>query len=74
MMFKLPLRDRQRLAADKRRRYWADPDERLKRINEARRFRGAPELRSLAEIGQPSRTAPRRRDEHGRFAPDGDAA
>lgn len=73
-MFKLPLHDRQRLAADKRRRYWSDPHERLKRINLARRYRGAPEIASLSEIGKRRPIETRNRERSGRFAPDGDAA
>jgi hypothetical protein len=49
MTYKLPLCERRRYAADKRRRYRASPDERLKRINEARRFRGLPLVASLDE-------------------------
>lgn len=69
MTYALPLATRRRLAADKRRRYWANPDERLKRINEARKFRGVPPIASLDEMGDPK--AGRRgaaRDESGRFA------
>lgn len=74
MSYKLPLHDRRRLAADKKRRYWASEDERLKRINEARRYRGSPLLSSLEEVGKPSRTSPRRRDDSGRFAHDEEMA
>ena len=69
MTYALPLSTRRRLAADKRRRYWANPAERLKRINEARRYRGKPPIASLDEMGDPK--AGRRgaaRDDHGRFA------
>lgn len=69
MTFALSLATRRRLAADKRRRYWADPAERLKRINLARAQRGAPMINSLDEMGDPRAgrvNAPRRDD--GRFA------
>lgn len=69
MTFALSLETRRRLAAGKRRRYWASPDERLKRINAARAYRGAPPISSLDEMGDPKAgrvNAPRRED--GRFA------
>lgn len=69
MTYALPLSKRRRLAADKRRRYWSNPDERLKGINKARKYRGKPPIASLDEMGDPKagrRGAPR--DEHGRFA------
>lgn len=53
MAYVLPLEKRRRLAGDKRRRYWANPDERLKRINEARKYRGADPINSLDEMGDP---------------------
>ena len=68
MTYALPISTRRRLAADKRRRYWANPAERLKRINEARKQRGAPMIASLDEMGDPK--AGRRnaqRDDAGRF-------
>lgn len=67
MTFALPLSTRRRLAADKRRRYWANPDERLKRINKARAHRGAPLIKSLDEMGR-SGNPTGRRDENGRYA------
>lgn len=69
MTFKLPLETRMRLAADKRRRYWASDAERLKRINEARAFRGAGLIESLDQMGSAKGgrvNAPR--DRAGRFA------
>ncbi len=50
MTFALPLATRRRLAAGKRRRYWTNPAERLKRVNEARARRGLPTVASLDEI------------------------
>lgn len=69
MTYILPLETRRRLAAGKRRRYWSNPEERLKRINMARAYRGAPLLNSLDEMVDPKTgrmNAPR--DEKGRFA------
>lgn len=69
MTYAMPLSTRRRLAADKRRRYWENPAERLKLINKARNQRGAPPITSLDEMGDPK--AGRRdaeRDEAGRFA------
>lgn len=67
MTYVLPLETRRRLAAGKRRRYWSNPEERLKRINMARAYRGAPLLSSLDEMVKSGRVnAPR--DEKGRFA------
>lgn len=69
MTYALPLSERRRYAEAKRRRYWSNPAERLKRINEARKSRGAAPIASLDDMGDPK--AGRRgaeRDEHGRFA------
>lgn len=69
MTYALPLSKRRRFAADKRRRYWSNPDERLKRINEARARRGTPPIASLDEMGSQGGLRPgHKRDEHGRFA------
>lgn len=67
--YRLPLRERQRFARNKRERYERDPEYRLACINQARAYRGAPPISSLAEMGNPRdgrRGAPR--DERGRFA------
>lgn len=50
MTYKLDLHTRRRLAADKRRRYWQNPEERLRCINAARRYRGLPAVTSLDEV------------------------
>lgn len=69
MTFALPLETRRRLAAAKRRRYWSNPDERLQRINEARKQRGAPLIASLDEMGSQGGLRPgHKRDDAGRFA------
>ena len=49
MTYKLPLSERRRYAQNKRDQYVRDPAYRLKRINGARRQRGAPEIASLSE-------------------------
>lgn len=69
MTYALPLATRRRLAADKRRRYWSNAAERLKRINEARAQRGSPPISSLDEMGSQGGLRPgHKRDESGRFA------
>lgn len=70
MTYKLTLETRRRLAANKRRRYWANQSERLSRINQARAQRGAPQIASLDEIGVRRRPDTWGRDDRGRFVPD----
>ena len=50
MTYRLPLRDRLRLARNKRERYYRDPDYRLKRINETRIRAGREPYGSLDEV------------------------
>lgn len=50
MTYALPLSERRRYAEAKRRRYWSNPAERLKRINEARERRGMPTVASLDDV------------------------
>jgi len=67
--FALPLATRRRIAETRKRRYHSDPAYRLERINGARAYRGAPQIASLDEMGDPK--AGRRnaaRDRSGRFA------
>lgn len=70
MTYKLPLATRMRLAADKRRRYWDNPENRLGTINRARGYRGAPSIETLDELGKRRPVESRQRDNAGRFAPD----
>lgn len=49
-MYKIPLATRQRVAAAKRVRYWTNEDERLKRINAARVYRGDEPVTRLADL------------------------
>lgn len=59
--FRLPLSTRRRLAANKRARYWRDPDFRLACINREREKTGIPPLDKV-EAGPMVA-----RDERGRF-------
>ncbi|ODU22747.1 MAG: hypothetical protein ABS87_00855 [Sphingomonas sp. SCN 67-18] len=70
MTYKLSLATRQRMAANKQRRYWSDPETRLNVINRARTYRGAPTIETLDDLGKRRPAESRRRDGAGRFAPD----
>ena len=50
MSFVTPLKERQRLAEVRKRRYWSDPDYRLRKINRAREWQGLPPRSSIDEI------------------------
>jgi hypothetical protein len=45
-----PLKERQRIAAYYRRRYWSDPERRLRCINSSRVAQGLPPRQSIDEI------------------------
>jgi len=48
--YRLPLKDRQRYARNKRDRYYRDPEYRLARINETRQRCGREPYATLAEV------------------------
>lgn len=72
MKFKAPLHVRMRRAANASRRYWGDPERRVRRVNEHRAARGLPLVSSVDEIMSPAErgsfiAAKRQRDERGRL-------
>lgn len=50
MIYALPFRLRERLARNKRERYWRDPEFRLKCINTSRAKKGLPPVSDLADV------------------------
>jgi hypothetical protein len=50
MSFDTPLAERKRLSRVHRKRYWTDPDYRLRKINRSRAGHGLPPRSSVEEI------------------------
>lgn len=70
MMYSIPLAERMVKAEQAKARYWADPRQRLRRINAYRRRKGLPTLERLEDM-RPSRKHQPPRDASGRFVPQG---
>jgi hypothetical protein len=50
MIYRLPLRERQRYARNKRDRYYRDPEYRLAQINASRSRKGLPPYDTLEQV------------------------